>query len=257
MVKINKNNEPSGLKAYKKEMQLQGKKITYEDENAFTKYLTYQNQQNENAFLELRKALLKEQKFICCYCGQWIENVVNENGVPQMKTEHFYPKKAKIAKYGVLAEEWSNKQLDYENVLAACKGNENSLMGKHCDTQKDNTPLRYLMNPATSAYRPIFRYLVKPNTKEVVIKPLKNIGNVVAVEAEMKEVLNLNENSLKAKRFSAWRISIEKELGNEAAWNKKQVNTLYLEYVAYQKRDRLLPFHGFLVDYLAHWLSKY
>lgn len=257
MLRIHKKHEPKGLKNYKKEMQGQGKKMTYEDENAFNEYQAYRNEQDENAFMELRKSLLTEQKYICCYCGQRIESVVNTNGVSLMKTEHFYPKKAKFEKYGSLAEEWQSKQLDYQNLLAACKGNENSQMEKHCDTQKKDTPLFYLQNPATESFRPVFRYLIKPNANEVIVRPLKNMANEQKVKDEIEETLNLNENSLKSKRFSAWKNHIENRLGNEKTWNKRRVNDLYVEYTNYKQNEKLLPFHGFLLDYLEQWLSKY
>ena len=72
---------------------------------------------------DLRKALLKEQGHLCCYCMRRIED-----GPGGMKVEHWAPQSVSPA----LA-------LDYSNLLAACDGGEGSPpSGQHCDTAKGN-----------------------------------------------------------------------------------------------------------------------
>lgn len=72
---------------------------------------------------DLRKALLKEQGHLCCYCMHRIED-----GPGGMKIEHWAPQSV----HSALA-------LDYTNLLAACNGGEgNPRRDQHCDTAKGN-----------------------------------------------------------------------------------------------------------------------
>jgi uncharacterized protein (TIGR02646 family) len=85
---------------------------------------------------ELRLSLATEQRGICCYCMQRIRP-----GVGGMKIEHWrcqalYP----------------HQQLDYENLLGACMGNEGQpKKAQHCDTRKGDATLS--RNPANPAHQ--------------------------------------------------------------------------------------------------------
>ena len=52
---------------------------------------------------ELADQLLKEQGYICCYCGQRINR-------DTMAIEHFYPK-----------SKYKSEMFDYQNLFASCK----------------------------------------------------------------------------------------------------------------------------------------
>lgn len=76
----------------------------------------------------LRKRLLEDQGYICCYCGCAIEN--NEH----TKIEHIKCQKDHV-----------ELALKYENMLASCDGGESDRRQKtlpkhqvHCDAKKEN-----------------------------------------------------------------------------------------------------------------------
>ena len=70
----------------------------------------------------LRKQLLVEQGYICCYCMSRI-------GERTSKIEHF---KAQ--------SKFRSLQIDYANLFIACKGGE-GMSTHYCDTAKGNEPL--------------------------------------------------------------------------------------------------------------------
>lgn len=94
---------------------------------------SYDNYANKE---DLRIALHADQRGLCCYC---LSRMRPDGG--QMKIEHWHSQ----AKYPA-------EQLDYENLLGACKGGEGqSKRLQHCDTRKGDRDLS--RNPANSAHR--------------------------------------------------------------------------------------------------------
>jgi len=166
--------------------------------------LTYEslseNEEHQKAFLDLRKAILEEQGYLCCYCQGKIEDVLNENGTPLMKTEHFIPKKGKEAD--------DSLQLVYNNLLASCKGNSDK-KGKgfknHCDSSKGQKRLKLLPNPTKirqANYSQFLRYKERGKLGYV---------DVIAPNAENEDLksdiklLNLNEQNLRTRRYAVWK----------------------------------------------------
>jgi uncharacterized protein (TIGR02646 family) len=79
----------------------------------------------------LRSRLVTEQRGLCCYCLSRIRDEHNE-----MKIEHWHSR-----------SRYDAEQLDYSNLLGACKGNEGALgRDQHCDTFKGERDLS--RNPA-------------------------------------------------------------------------------------------------------------
>lgn len=81
-----------------------------------------------------KESLVREQGYICCYCGQRIEASIAQ-------IEHLFPKATKAYKI---------MQLDYDsNLIASCDGGKKererdlSILPEHlhCDTQKSNDPI--------------------------------------------------------------------------------------------------------------------
>lgn len=76
----------------------------------------------------LRKRLLEDQGYICCYCGQRIDD-------DNTKIEHIKPQKY-----------FPELSLDFNNMLASCDGGEKdrnggakkNIHGIHCDAKKGN-----------------------------------------------------------------------------------------------------------------------
>jgi uncharacterized protein (TIGR02646 family) len=125
MLPISKLPEPQGLRNYK----IAPEKLIKSPYDDFC--------YNETRFFELRDQLLREQKYVCAYCGQKLLIVENENGKPQMKTEHFTPQNETIA-----------NDLDYQNLLGCCLGGQDKAGIGYCDSQKGYKPLNYIQNPS-------------------------------------------------------------------------------------------------------------
>ena len=66
---------------------------------------------------ELQFDLWEEQKFICCYCGQWIPNPKEESG--RITFEHI-----------VTQSEDPTRTLDFTNILMSCKGQKSTTIEK-------------------------------------------------------------------------------------------------------------------------------
>ena len=112
---INKGDEPRSLIQHRK-----------------SKYADYDNYPDKAI---LRKAMLSEQRGLCCYC---MGRIHDKQG--QIKIEHWQC----IAKY-------PKNQLDYQNLLLACKGGEGlPPKRQHCDTRKADCDL--LFNPANPTH---------------------------------------------------------------------------------------------------------
>jgi uncharacterized protein (TIGR02646 family) len=119
----------------------------------------------------LRASLVAEQRGLCCYCLSQIR----ADG-QAMKIAHWHSQ-----------DEHPTEQLDYRNLLGACKGNEGQpRKSQHCDTRQGNRDLS--RNPANPMHRVenLIRY--------------EGDGRIVSdnqgFDAELNEVLNLNAASL-------------------------------------------------------------
>ena len=85
---------------------------------------------------DLRRALVTEQRGICCYCMERIHD-----GPTAMKIEHWRSQ-----------AHHPGEQLDYRNLLGACLGGEGRPWQlQHCDTRKGDRELRW--NPADPAHQ--------------------------------------------------------------------------------------------------------
>jgi uncharacterized protein (TIGR02646 family) len=84
----------------------------------------------------LRRRLVNEQRGLCCYC---LQRIHAEHDA--MKIEHWHSQ----TRHGT-------EQLNYSNLLGACKGNEGGpRRDQHCDTCKGDRDLS--RNPANQVHR--------------------------------------------------------------------------------------------------------
>jgi len=182
MKKINKGKEPPSLLRHRKKEQA-----------------TYDNYREKD---ELRDYLATEQGYICCYCMQRITS-----NAETMKIEHYKPQK----KYPQL-------QLDYQNLLASCKGNDGGPkhLPRHCDTSKGEQEIT--INP-----------IDKISNCERVIKYRKNgwiYSDDPIINYELNNILNLNTQILVYYR-KAVIDQVIKELtnikGKKAAWSVSDI----------------------------------
>jgi uncharacterized protein (TIGR02646 family) len=122
----------------------------------------YDNYSNKN---DLRKAILRDQGDICCYCMQRIS-------CKKMKIEHWRSQ-----------DKYPEFQLDFDNLLGACEGGEGLPYHlQHCDTKKGNTEIT--INP-----------LSKHRNCEDLIRYTgdgKIYSDDETINKDLNDVLNLN-----------------------------------------------------------------
>lgn len=229
MLPISKLPEPPRLRKYKSDHRAVA---SYDD---FTRFKV--------EFLELRQQLLKEQKYICAYCGQEILSVENENGVAQIKTEHFNPQ-----------DKTAVNDLNYTNLLACCLGNQHAKGENYCDSKKGEDPLNYLKNPSAINVRDR-DILYKVNLRQ----GKEGQGEVLVLsrndskDRELNEVLNLNHDYLKSRRFQKWKNEVQNKLGED--WTVSRVEEVRSAYVQLSNGCHK-EFKDFILWYLDNWLQK-
>ncbi|MBS1825020.1 MAG: TIGR02646 family protein [Acidobacteria bacterium] len=121
----------------------------------------------------LRFTLVKEQRGLCCYCLSRIRDHENSATIEHWHSQHGFP----------------SETLTYSNLLAVCKGGQFS-REQHCDRVKGDRELS--LNPADPLH----------NVESLV--RYEGSGRVSSqnqeVDKELNELLNLNAESLIAKR---------------------------------------------------------
>ena len=139
-----------------------------------TLHSDYDNYQDKDG---LRRALVTEQRGLCCYCMGRI--------FPE-------PRKMKIEHWRCVAR-YPGVQLNYKNLLGSCRGGESSGRKlQHCDTRKADRDLRW--NPADPNHR------VESRVKYSVDGTIRSVdGNF---DRQLNEDLNLNIRFIKNGRKS-------------------------------------------------------
>lgn len=177
---------------------------------------------------DLRKSLLKEQKYLCCYCMQKIS-------IDKMKIEHFIPRTDE--------NKGIELQLVYSNLLAACLGNEGQAKHlQHCDTRKANEKI--IINPALLSCESIIKF---KSTGEIYSDDLEINNELGVVEkpgkGDLGGKLNLNYVVLIKNRKKTLDSALKKfiEKHPKGTWSKavlqreidKWENTNLEEYEPY------------------------
>jgi conserved hypothetical protein TIGR02646 len=142
---------------------------------------------------ELRDSLVKEQKYICCYCMQRINN-----STEKMRIEHWNSQ-----------SEFPEQQLIYTNLLGACSGNEGQPKNlQHCDVSKGNISIK--INPTMS-------------TCEILVK-FKANGEIYSNDADINNdlsvTLNLNYQTIVNNRKAVLDIAYNNLAKHKGIWSK-------------------------------------
>lgn len=190
-----------------------------------------------DSFKKLKQAMLREQGYICCYCGQLIKDstCIVEHVLPKSKSRH-------------LAGE-------YENLLLSCKptheeeterikagrNKKNNIKYWHCDKLKDNKELNY--TPLQKDCASHFIYLDNGEVK----------GNDMLADADIK-TLGLNCNYLKDRRYNAILGSIFNE--NNTLISNEEMEQ-YATLVMKRKQDgSFVEFCFVIAGAINHLLKK-
>ena len=205
MIPIQKSLPPNSLSQYRRDIN-----ASYENMPSAVKE-------------ELRQSLLNEQGAICCYCMKRIKP-------EQSRIEHWHSQ-----------TEFPDEQLNYDNMMLACQGNEGQTPSKeHCDVKKGDAPLKF--NPSNPNHAPLLkpRYL--------------NNGCIESDDNEFNEqlnsVLNLNETMLKGNRKKVYE-SVKQAL-TKKGWTLQTINGLTQKYQS-RNNNEAKPFCGVVL----YWLEKF
>lgn len=127
MRRIQKNKTPVWFENWKKNYEKStGRKAVYKTDLP------------ERERRQLRKELLEEQGYICCYCMKRID--LNHSHL-----EHFWPKSI-----------FPDKDMNYENMLVSCEGEVTG--GDHCGHKKENWYDKDMIIPTDIRIESMFNY---------------------------------------------------------------------------------------------------
>lgn len=168
----------------------------------------------------LRRSLLNEQGYICCYCGQ--EITMENSIIEHIKDRHNNP----------------DLQLEYTNLVCSCSGGKDKRVTNpqcplYCDASKED-----------------FEIFVSPLDEDCENKfDFDEIGNIYGLDEDAKETiktLNLNNAKLRNLRNSA--IDAYRWLSDEEIdWQDElfKIKDKYFE-------DRYIPFCVVIKKYIEN-----
>ena len=174
----------------------------------------------------LRRALVQEQRGLCCYCMGRIRG-----DAASMKIEHWRCRRLH-----------RKQELDYRNLLAACRGGEGRGGGdQHCDTKKGDRDLRW--NPADPAHHVETRLRYEADGAIRSDDPEFN--------EQLDQVLNLNLSVLKNNRRGVWTAFFD-----WWSWERRRTQGRVSRERIERERDRWSGGSGDLRPYcqVAIWL---
>jgi len=188
----------------------------------------------------LKKALLEEQGYICCYCMQRISIDDMEIEHNKAQNENCYPE----------------LQLDYKNLLASCTGNRGKgLKNFHCNARKghyegNNNICTITLNPADS----------NKNCENYI--KYGSTGNLFSddetINHELNEILNLNHPTLRDNRKIALDVIIlvlNRKFPNKT-WSKEAIQKKVEDLTSKDAEGKYSPYCQYIVWYLSKRLNN-
>lgn len=164
----------------------------------------YDDLKGTELYVRLKESLTEEQGYLCCYCEKYIGTRAYYT---DCDIEHFMPRhpdKRYLNNAECLICE--SAQLDYSNMMASCKGEEQDWLN-HCNHKKDNWyNFKTCISPTDEKIKSIFGY-----STEGKMFPID--GNEFG--SDMQKHLNLNSEILKRQRREAYLTVIEQEFDDD------------------------------------------
>ncbi len=268
MILIHQNKEPSSLKQYRE---------SKDDPNISYKNLPQKNKE------ELEELLLKAQFFLCAYCMKKINIQSNdehriEDRSDKIRIEHWH------------SQLWSKQNndredLNYSNMLGVCEGKIDGI--RYCEGKPRGSDM-LVINPKNENLMKQIKYTnngtiyvyapkqeekddfnnFKKNHKELInstkaeqekfdeIQKYNQIEKFFAIEYDLNETLNLNNEKLRELRTRLWSRTI-REIENK----NKPIPMPVLEdkKVEWEKpvNGKKRPFLGFIIFRLNRMIENY
>lgn len=168
---------------------------------------------------ELRKALLREQGYICAYCMQRISE--SNSRIEHLKSRHHNPKLA----------------LDYQNMVICCSGMSGD--EAHCDVKKRDTPISF------SPLLPQLEASISYSSHTGRIK-----SNNATWDTEINDVLNLNASLLCQNRKNVLEGLIQ-ILRSKKKWNLTELKKQHQNWTNPDSGGQLRPYCGIVRSFLS------
>lgn len=223
MKKINKEDSPEWFESWKQDFKnTNGREAHYKND------FSSNDSDGETRRRKLRKLLVEEQGYICCYCMKRI--TLNTSHI-----EHFWPKRF-----------FNQIDLDYNNMLASCNGDGTILLDEHCGHKKDNWWIRDMISPTKAEIEQTFKYTVDGKIHSVQKKPTTNIAQ------EMITKMGLDSYHLERNRREAIEgseVFDEAEYSHEDIWD-------FINYYSNKDNDAYIPYCMAIVDCLKDRLNE-
>ncbi|WP_300389278.1 HNH endonuclease [Fusobacterium sp.] len=201
MILIKKNRIPSSLVKYKQTINASFDNLPKEVKD------------------KLRTSLLKEQGYICAYCMKKLEDDSSK-----VKIEHYIARN-------------EENELDYNNLLAVCKGNEGEPFERQtCDTRKGNREVK--INPQVNSDILTIGYTSNGEIKSSNLDYQEDFDNI----------LNLNDSFglVKARREAL--NSLKRKLSKSKTHLKRDI--IKRIYTRYSEAEIKESYVGILLWYL-------
>ena len=222
MKQIKKGKEPKSLTEYRSSIthsELEKDNI-YEDFKEKTKEGC-----NKNENYNLRKQLLEEQGYICCYCMSRID-------CNNSKIEHF-KSQTKYRKF----------QIDYQNLFIACLGGEGkSKREQYCDSfkgEKELIDINLLSN--------IENFIQYSKQGEILSTNKK-------IDKELNQILNLNNKILKRNRKETYQRLIQNL--NKKSWTTQTIKQTISKYKNMDLNGKYYEFCEMIIYFLTKKLKQ-
>lgn len=222
MRKIVKTTEPSTLTSYRSSIPKKNKL----DSNIYNDFPDKNKPDcNSNKSGNLRKQLLEDQGYICCYCMQRIS-------CNNSRIEHFK------------SQEHNRKyQIQYKNLFVACNNSDGKPpQEQHCDVKKADKELQKINLTSLS-------FISKIN-----YKPDCTIySNDIDIDADINNILNLNLEIIRLSRLQALNNLIQRI----SPWNKTNLDRFIEKYSNKNSDGKYAEFSEMLVWKLKKRVRQY
>ncbi len=222
MKKIHKTREPVTLTNYRSTIP----KANLLDSNIYNDFPDKTKEDcKSNKSGNLRKQLIHEQGYICCYCMQRIS-------CKNSRIEHFKSQ-----------EHYRKFQIQYKNLFVACNNSDKkSPQEQHCDIKKADKELTKINLTLISSIN------------KIKYKPDCTIySDDSDIDDDINNILNLNLEIIKKSRQQALSDLINKI----PTWNKPTLNRLIDKYSNTNLDGKYAEFAEMLVWNLKKKVKKY
>lgn len=203
---------------------------------------SYEDLAQSEEYARLKRELVEEQGYVCCYCEK---EIGRNSSMRDCNIEHFMPRHPDA---GLLSPDecgiCRNAQMDYENMLASCLGEEQFSLD-HCNHKKDNWyDFQYCISPIKDEIESIFGFRLNG---KIFARGSNKSGE------KMRQHLNLNTYALQEQRKKALDTVLEIEFDGDLLMDPFYIADTIEYYTKMDENGKYTPF----CSMIAYCLREY